>query len=445
MIHKVTPRRPTIAPLLKYMLRNGHGHEHDLNLVTWISSTTFVQDPIERDKYGLPITKQPEEPLNELIKEFEEQSTLHKGKAENLYAHYVISQHPDDRRLTQSEWYELIADYLQALGYDNTCKHAFIEHSEKSHNHAHIASSVVKSDGSIVDNTNDVLKGFDVLRKYEKKFGLKQLSSPERNWGKHYSKGELKAAGGSREEAMSKDWAARIRARFKAIEIENGGKLPDTMSKLVLALAKKGVAVKARQNEQGEITGISYKADDGPWISGSKVKASRLTFQNLQSNENVSYVPERDNPALLGNNDLKVNVAVQITKAQYKHIKVLKPRLRVFRRNKKQYASFTFYNSKKQREFAELMDAILELLRLLFDSNYGIDDDELLFYFSLEENFEYEYINQGISTYDVSDSVDALDNLLVEHKRWIGNFNHCETTHSLSWTHESTENELCVN
>lgn len=123
MIHKVTPRRPTIVPLLKYMLRNGHGHEHDLNLINWVGSTTFAQDPIARcELTGLPLTEQPERPLNDLIEEFEEQSALHKGKAENLYAHYVISQHPEDRQLTQSEWYELITKYLEALGYDNFCK-----------------------------------------------------------------------------------------------------------------------------------------------------------------------------------------------------------------------------------------------------------------------------------------------------------------------------------
>ena len=180
MIHKVTPRRPTITPLLKYMLRNGHGHEHDLNLITWIGSTTFAQDPIARCKVtGLPLAEHPDEPLNDLIEEFEEQSALHKGKAENLYAHYVVSQHPEDRQLTQPEWYELITEYLDALGYDNCTKWAACEHRDKDHYHAHIATSVVRDDGSIVDNTDDVHKGFSVLRRFEQKFGLKQLTSPD--------------------------------------------------------------------------------------------------------------------------------------------------------------------------------------------------------------------------------------------------------------------------
>ncbi len=436
MIHKVTPRRPTIIPLLKYMLRNGHGHEHDLNLIDWIGSSTFAQDPIARCKLtGLPLAEQPEGPLNELIDEFEEQSALHKGKAENFYAHYVISQHPEDRQLTKSEWYELITEYLEALGYDNSCKWASVEHRDKDHYHAHISSSVVRDDGSIVDNTDDVHKGFSVLRRFEQKFGLKQLTSPDENWGKHYSKGEIKAAGGNRQEAMSKDWAARIRARFKAIESENGGRLPSTMTNLVLALAKKGVAVKARQNECGEITGLNYKADNGPWISGSKVKASKLTFSRLTNS--VSYSPERDNSVLLGNEDLKINAAVQITETQYQRIKILKPRLRVFKRNSKYYASFTFYNSKKEREFAEMLESIMKLIALLLDPMFSVNDDNLFFF--VEDQFEYEYAALPHIQYDAADYMVASQKLRTEHSQWIKDY--APKARHL----KAAEAELCVN
>jgi hypothetical protein len=400
------------------MLREGHGHEHNLNLITWICSNTFAQDPIVRDQEtGLPLEVQ----LDDLAQEFEEQGALHKGKAENLYGHYIISQAPDDRKLTQSEWWELITAYLDALGYDGCTKWAAVEHHEKAHNHAHIATSVVNADGSIIDNTNDVHKGFEVLRKYEKKFGLRQLSSPDQNWGKHYSKGEIKAAGGSREEAMSKDWAARIRARFNAIESENGGKLPNTMTKLIVALANKGVQVKARQNDEGKITGISFKADDGPFISASKVKKTRLSFNNLQVKEGVNYSPERDNPAFgIGNNTMKLNAAVQITSAQYKRIKVLKPNLRVFKRNKKRYASFGYYDSARARQVSEMVDLIMEILKVLFEEITGTDlDTELVFYYTFNEVFEYEYASVEQSEYDLLDTYTALTEMQTDHSKWI--------------------------
>jgi hypothetical protein len=423
MIHKVTPRRPKIGSLIKYMTRNGHGHEHDLNLIKWIGSTTFSQDPIVRDQLtGLPLADQPEGALNELVQEFEAQGAQHKGKAVNLYAHYIISQSPDDRKLTQSEWFELITAYLDALGYDFSAKAIFVEHSDKEHCHAHIATSVVRSDGSIIDNTNDVLKGFDVLRKYEKKFGLKQLLSPDQNWGKHYSKGEIKAAAGSREEAMSKDWGSIIRARFNAIESENGGKLPNTMTKLVVALANKSIEVKARQDEEGKIIGLSFKADDGAWLAASRVKKSRLTFPNLQKKEGVSYVPERDNAAFgIGNNLMKFNAAVQITDEQYKRIKVLKPNLRVFRRNKKRYASFCYYDSRRAREVAKMIDNIMEILRFLFEELTGIDlDEELVFYYSMQEEFEYEYQSAKQNEYDLLDTLTAFNEFGTDHIKWIG-------------------------
>tara|TARA_R110001583_G_scaffold194100_1_gene364268 strand:+ start:4119 stop:5411 length:1293 start_codon:yes stop_codon:yes gene_type:complete len=421
MIHNVTPRRANIGHLIKYMLRDGHGHEHDLNLIKWIGSTTFAQDPIVRDQLtGLPLAEQPEGALDELIQEFEVQGALHKGKAVNLYAHYIISQSPDDRKLTQAEWWELITAYLGALGYDNCTKAIFVEHSDKLHCHAHIATSVVRADGSIIDNTDDVNKAFSVLRMYEKKFGLKQLLSPDQNWGKHYSKGEIKAAGGSREEAMSKDWAAIIRARFNAIESENGGKLPNTMTKLIIALANKSIEVKARQDDEGNITGLSFKADDGPFISASNIKKTRLTFKNIQVKEGVSYVPERDNAAFgIGNNIFKFNAAVQITDEQYKRIKVLKPNLKVFKRNKKRYASFCYYDSVRARQVAKMIENVMEILRLLFEELSGIDlDEELVYYYSTQEVLEYEYENIKQNEYNLIDTDTTFNEMKYDHG-WI--------------------------
>jgi hypothetical protein len=414
-VHKVTARRATAAPTLKYIYR-GEGHEHDVNLIKHIGGNIFSPDPIQRDELGLPNSVN----IEQLAQEFEEQAKQHKGSGEKLFKHYIISLAPSES-LEPHEWFEHINnDYLHSLGYDQSCKWVACQHDDKDHSHVHVFTCLTKSDGELVKTQNDVMLGFESMRRLESKYNLQALENPPDNWGKHFTKKEMKGCD-SREEVKNNDWAARIRARFNAIESENGGKLPNTMTKLIVALANKGVEVKARQNEEGNITGLSYKADDGPWIAGSRVKASRLTFQNLQVKEGVNYSSERDNPAFgIGNNMMKFNAAVQITNKQYKRIKVLKPNLRVFRRNKKRYASFCFYDSARARQMAQMVDLVMDILKTLFENLTGIDSDqELVFCYTLDEVFEYEYCSVEQNEYDLLDPISAIDEMKDDHDKWI--------------------------
>ncbi|MFT6905885.1 MAG: hypothetical protein ACJAS1_002548 [Oleiphilaceae bacterium] len=415
-VHKVTARRATAAPTLKYIYR-GDGHEHDVNLIKHIGGNILSPDPINRDELGLPDSVD----IEQLAQEFEQQAKLHKGSGEKLFKHYIISLAPGES-LEPHEWFEHInSDYLPSLGYDNTCRWVACQHDDKEHSHVHVFCCLSKGDGELVKTQDDVMLGFDSMRRLESKYNLKALENPSDNWGKHFTKEELKGYG-SREEAEARDWGSIIRARFNAIESENGGKLPNTMTKLIIALANKSIEVKARQDDEGNIIGLSFKADDGPFLSASKIKKTRLTFKNIQVKEGVSYVPERDNAAFgIGNNVMKFNAAVKISESQYKRIKVLKPKLRVFRRNKKRYASFCFYDSLRARQVAQMVDAIMEILRALFEILTGIDlDEELVFYYAMEEAFEYEYQSKKENEYDLLDTLTAFNEIKNDHSKWIG-------------------------
>ena len=402
-VHKVTARRAEAAPTLSYIYR-GDGHEHDVNLIKHIGGNVFSPDPIQRNKFGLP----EEVDTKQLAKEFEEQAELHKGKGRKLFKHYIISLAPGES-LEPHEWFEHInSDYLPSLGYDETCKWIACQHDDKEHSHVHIFTCTVKGDGELVKTQNDVMLGFDSMRRLENKYDLQKLESPDENWGKHFSKGELKHFG-SRKEAETSDWGSIIRARFNQIETENGGSLPNTMTKLVLALANKGIEVKARQDDESKIIGLSYKADDGPFIAASRVKKSRLTFPNLQRKEGVSYVPDRDDAAFgIGNKKLKLSMCVDISELQFAKIKIYKSKVKVRRKSKdKLTASFTFCNSKRAREIMMMTQAIMQAL-------FASDED-----FELEQQQYNDYLYENSVDYNLSNEADTFNELKADHEKWI--------------------------
>jgi len=413
-VHKVTAQRATAAPTLEYIYR-GKGHEHDVNLIKHIGGNVFAQDPIERNEFGLPQNVD----VTELAKEFEEQAELHKESGRKLFKHYIISLAPGES-LEPHQWFEHINnDYLPALGYDNSCKWIACQHDDKQHSHVHIFTCMTKADGELVKSTDDVMLGFDSMRRLENKYDLQKLESPDENWGKHFSKGELKHYG-SRKDAKSSDWGSIIRARFNQIETEHDGKLPNTMTKLVVALANKGIEVKARQDDEGKIIGLSFKADGGPYLAASKIKKSRLTFPNLQKKEGVSYVPERDNAAFgIGNNALNLNVSIQITEHEFKMIKVLKPKkIRVRRRkNGKLSAGIGFCRDKRARQIMIMTQAIMEILKALFCR----DEYE----YEYEEHQDYLYESESSKENDLEDcyeinanTCETIDEIITDQK-WI--------------------------
>lgn len=382
-VFKVTIRRSEAEPTLMYMYR-GDKHEHEINLIRHIGGNIFSPDPIIRDEItGLPL----EVDLEMMIKEFEFHADLHDGKGEKLYKHYIVSLAPGET-LEDHEWLEHIQqDLMSALGFDESTKYVTVKHSDRDNEHCHIFCCMVKGDGSLVKTNNDVFVGFESMRRLEKKYGLRELDSPENNWGFHYSKAEMKSANGDRELAKKRDEAAIIRARFKAIESENGGKLPGTMTKLVFALVRRGVAVKCRQGESGNIIGISYSADGGPFISGSKVKATRLSFKNLQLKERVSYIPERDNAALLGEwKDAKeFTIQLQITPAQFKQIKAKRPPNKAYKIKSRDweryYVDLSFCRTRLARDVAMLAKEIMKVIDVLFGR---LSDEEFNLLMQLE-------------------------------------------------------------
>lgn len=401
--HNAAPRRSDISNLVNYVLRNGDGnkykHEHDINLIEFLGGNTFCSDPLDRDfETGLVINVDP----SDIIDEFEEQAAIHQGKGEKVYGHYMINLAPEDRELSHSEWLEMATKYMKTQGFDETTKWIAVRHDDCDHSHIHVVACLVMDKvelkkvrtrngemmtkamrGPLVSTQESALKGFPVMRHFEKKFDLRELESPDDSFGHHYTKGEIKGHGGL-EEAKNADKATVIRARFKDLRTEGNGKLPNTMMGLVTALNKKGIEVKVSQKSDGSIKGISYRADGDTWISGSKIAKTMTTFNALQKKMGVNYNPHRDN-AFLGlpvtNRDC-IDVSIKITETQYKRILVNKPKIRVRQRTGRGFSVDLSFLPAKNRDMAKLIQVVMELMQDLFSC--------------AEEIFDVDYVDRYV-------------------------------------------------
>lgn len=408
--------RESAKNTLEYMYR-GEGHEHRVQPgdVVHIGGNLFSPNPISPTG---------DVDLKQMTAEFNRQAALHTGKGSKLFKHYVISLAPGET-LEPHQWLEFATAYMQKLGYDNSTKWIAAAHNDTTRDyadldldtlhydkvtgktfahdkhgkhveitgcqHIHIMSCLVKNEpgGALVKTSNDYEKGWSVMREYEKKFGLRQLESPDENFGYNYSKGQIKKYG-NRNEAAKHDEAAIIRARFKNL-YETEGK-PKTISKLVLGLAKRGVFVEVRTNNEGNVCGISYKLDqEGTPISGSRVKSTRFSWGKLISHERIDYNPDRDNRFLgLGDPIQQITLSVRINKRQASRIKKLRAPYRVYRRHDRIWADLTFVNDRNIRNALLFAVAIANMLKMLFQ----LLEDEIELQSVIFESQRQNYLSQ---------------------------------------------------
>ncbi|GAA3954531.1 relaxase/mobilization nuclease domain-containing protein [Allohahella marinimesophila] len=290
MIHKKKEFSPDALGRLKYIY--GAKHEHKVEHVRPIQGSCFAEPVIEYDEKG----KIASIDFDDVNDELEMQGLLHQGKGEKLYSHYIISLAPGEK-LTDEQWSDVLQDYMGAMGYDAALtKYTAVVHGDTDLEHMHIVACRVVSElgGPLVDDTNDYDLGLSSMRRLELKYGLRVVPNPEDNFGKDYSKDEMKGYG-SRDNAKNADEGSIIRARINDLWAKNK---PVTFEDLALSLKEKGVDIKCRPGSPTP-SGICYKltASDN-WISGTRIKKTRLTFEKLMSKEGIDYAPARDDKYL---------------------------------------------------------------------------------------------------------------------------------------------------
>jgi len=343
-----------------------------------------------------------------------------------------------------------LKEYMETMGYDETTKYCgFIHDTDNQHMHILTCRVQLKPGGPLVDDSNDYAKGMEAMRKLEKKFGLQIVANPEDSWGVDIKKEQFKYLGGNREEANKamlngprKDWAAVIRARVNEAWSTNK---PRNMGEMVDVLKAVGVDVKVRANKAGEPEGISYQAHgSSAWISGSKVKATRMTWRNLIEKEGITYNPHKHNAALGLPSAPGVLVRVQafqeLNKIQVVAIKKTKLNIRLYHSQGRHFAGFGFEQTLKsgkekheQMVNDQMFNLVRDLLALLFGTDKGWAAPSILTNdHDTPEGFETVRDDVGpdhaweISASDKPDwkeldriKIETSEVILKEHSEWI--------------------------
>lgn len=237
-----------------------------------------------------------------LINELESHASKYKGPSKELCAHYVLSLATGES-LSKKDLLQSARHYMKSMGYGNGSKWFAVVHYDTDNIHIHIVAcraqlihGEVSPDGrsrppkfSVIKSSNSYQKGWEACREIEQKFGLQVVENPDQCFGKN---GDSFKRGSDQSKIL----------RGIIGDVWKEGK-PKTFSDLVIRLNNKGVMVQGvtEGGAGGLIKGIMFKLErsDGRWISGSKLKATRLTFDKLIEKEGISYLPSRDN-ALLG-------------------------------------------------------------------------------------------------------------------------------------------------
>lgn len=269
--------------------------------VEFLGGNIIANDPFIRNMNS-DGTESVEVDTSPIANELNGHAGKYKGSSKQLFAHYVLSL-AEGESLGKKELLDCAKHYMQAMGYGKGAKWVASVHNDTDNQHIHIVAcraqmihGDVAPNGkprppqfSIVSDSNGYKKGWEACRELELKYNLKIVENPDQCFAKN---GDLFR--------KASDQAKILRGIFGDLWKE--GK-PKTFSDLVMALNERGVLtqVKTEPNNPDHIKGILFKLNrpDGRWISGSKLKATRYTFDQLILKEGLNYNPARDN-ALLG-------------------------------------------------------------------------------------------------------------------------------------------------
>ncbi|MEA1079541.1 relaxase/mobilization nuclease domain-containing protein [Marinobacter qingdaonensis] len=274
MIHKKMKNRASAGGTLAYIYR-GKGHDHQIENLRHICSTTFSGDPITRDPEGKIVRIDLDDMEDEL--EFGAAKNL---RAKQKFAHYIISLRPNEH-LTDEQWKEVAEDYVFSLGYKPSAKWTAAIHEEKDSQHVHIFACRVQIGNSyrMVSDKNDFERGMSCMRRLEKRFKLDPSPSPRETWGRDVPKDDfqmgLRAI--KKEKKVGLSWRERLLAKLAIAVEESRGQSFQDFVEMCEAL---GVGVMLTLNDKGFPKGISYSFEQKS-ISGYHLKSSRLTFSRL--------------------------------------------------------------------------------------------------------------------------------------------------------------------
>ncbi|WP_449420469.1 relaxase/mobilization nuclease domain-containing protein [Phormidium nigroviride] len=190
---------------------------------------------------------------------------------------------PSGEYIPDAKWRAIALDYLEGMGLDQNL-FAIIRHTDREHDHIHIAASRIKLDekGTCVSDSWNYLRSEKLIQELEEKY---ELTPASRSFDKER---RSPTTGERRRLARTGEISTReqLQTALDRATIDS-----PALVLLIDRLSEQGISVKIKPTPTGEL-GISYKLDNIAFSGTHLGKA--YTFKGLQKYKGVSYSPDID-------------------------------------------------------------------------------------------------------------------------------------------------------
>jgi hypothetical protein len=212
----------------------------------------------------------------ELAAEFRFSKQLN-PKVEKPVYHAVLSV-PSGEYIPDAKWRAIALDYLEGMGFDKNL-FAIIRHTDRDHDHVHIAASRIKLDekGTCVSDSWNYLRSEKLIEQLEEKY---DLTPAARSFDKER---RSPTTGERRRLARTGEISTREQLQT-AIDLATADS--PAIALLIDRLGEHGISVKIEPTPTGEL-GISYKLGEIAFSGTHLGKA--YTFKGLQKYRGVTY------------------------------------------------------------------------------------------------------------------------------------------------------------
>jgi hypothetical protein len=200
--------------------------------------------------------------------------------------HTSLSLVPGEH-LDGDQWREIGRRYLDGMGFED-CQYVMFRHHDTEHEHIHITANRIRYDGKVVSDSLDYRRQEELLRQFEREYGLTQVIPSQEVDLKAPSRGEL--------ERTLKTGNPGPRARLQAL-CTAAAKDCEGLGEYIERLDAVGVYCKpVLQKDDTYVAGLSFSLDGSVWLKGSDL-GSGFTAKGL-TKRGITYEKERDLPAI---------------------------------------------------------------------------------------------------------------------------------------------------
>lgn len=221
-------------------------------------------------------------------------SKKNKGINEPVFHASLSFAKEDKGKINNDDLINITREFLSGIGFNsseedlNKNYYLLFKHNDTEHEHIHIVASRIRQDGYRVDLNNDFYKSMEVLRKIEKKYGLREVPN-EKSDIKTRTKNEIEF----KEELKSIDSNFKSGREIVISSLNNVLNKKLHIKDFVSFLNENNVDVKFAYNKN-DIYGISFlvNSDEKDFLIKGSSLGKKYSWNNLRNY--IDYDFEKD-------------------------------------------------------------------------------------------------------------------------------------------------------